>query len=220
MLEIGLDRQRLLIGAGCLVVALEIPEHVAAAEPRLIEIGLDRERLVVGNEGVVEAGELLQAIALARICIGKVRIVECRLVELLDRLRIVLRGFGEDRASVVVRERIARIDRQCAREIGQRLLGPVEALERVSVIAQRFVAVAVQADRRLEMRLGLRKSALHQLDHAEEVGDVEDVRGGSPDLLEDFFRFRQVPGLKGLDSTPKFGLQLIRQAHSSLNSTR
>jgi hypothetical protein len=46
--------------------------------------------------------------------------------------------------------------------------------------------------------------------------DVEYVPGRFGDLLQYSFRFDQIMGVKGFDSTSKFGLQFTRQAHSSV----
>src|SRR3954463_11694659 len=75
----------------------EIPECIASTKPGRLQVRPDRQRLVVGHEGILVMPELFQAAALACVRIGKVRIVECRLVELLTRFAIASRELGNDR---------------------------------------------------------------------------------------------------------------------------
>ncbi|WP_247286783.1 MULTISPECIES: hypothetical protein [unclassified Bradyrhizobium] len=217
--DIRPGQQRLVVRGKCVVVPPEIPECVASTKPCSLQVRPDRQRLVVGDEGILETSELFKAAALACVGIGKVRIVECRLVELLNRFAIASRELGQDRTSVVIRKGIARIHRQCAREIGQGFLRPIQRFERISIIAEGLVAASVQGHGRPEMHLGLRKSTLYELHHAQEMFDFEDVPGGFCDLLQYSFRFDQIMGVKGFDSTSKFGLQFTRQVHSSLGTS-
>ena len=65
----------------------------------------------------------------------------------------------------------------------------------------------------------LQAEMVERLESADRSLHFEDVPGGFCDLLQYSFRFDQIMGVKGFDSTSKFGLQFTRQVHSSLGTS-